>query len=153
MPLQTLALLRKIAVLALAAAPLVGLSAHPSSAEAQDLSVTGTWRIEALAAPGGALVDVDQGLSSRTEVTIDRHGMWLASAGCNRLRGTLQQMGHALSVSTRVMATEMACEGPSGDLERRFLHFFPAVTQVDGIPGRVLLRDQSGAAVLLLVNK
>lgn len=153
MSLQTFAALRKIAVLALAAAPLVGLASHPSAAEAQDLSVTGTWRIEALAAPGGALVDVDQGLSSRTEVTIDRHGMWLASAGCNRLRGTLQQMGHALSVSTRVMATEMACEGPSGDLERRFLHFFPVVKQIDGMPGRVLLRDQSGAAVLLLVNK
>src|SRR5690606_14620636 len=42
MSLQTLAVLRKFAVLALAGAPLVGLAAHPSKAETQDLSVTGT---------------------------------------------------------------------------------------------------------------
>ncbi len=138
----------------LAAAGLLLASVASGTAGAQQgPSITGTWRIAALAAPGGALVDLDGTLAGRTEVTVDRHGLWLASAGCNRLRGTLEQTGQALAVSDKVMATKMACQGPAGDLERRFLHFFPAAVQVDGMPDRVLLRDQSGAAVVLLVGK
>jgi heat shock protein HslJ len=138
----------------LAAAGLLLASVASGTAGAQQgPSITGTWRIAALAAPGGALVDLDGTLAGRTEVTVDRHGLWLASAGCNRLRGTLEQTGQALAVSDKVTATKMACQGPAGDLERRFLHFFPAAVQVDGMPDRVLLRDQSGAAVVLLVGK
>ncbi|WP_306027240.1 META domain-containing protein [Stappia sp. MMSF_3263] len=138
----------------LAAAIALALSAATGSAGAQqEPSITGTWRIAALAAPGGALVDLDGTLAGRTEVTVDRHGLWLASAGCNRLRGTLEQDGQDLAVSEEVMATKMACQGPAGDLERRFMHFFPAAVRVDGMPDRVLLRDRSGAAVVLLVGK
>ena len=116
-------------------------------------AITGEWRIGALATDAGALVDLDGSASARTEVVIDRHGLWAASAGCNRLRGTLEENGGALQVSDRVMATKMACEGPEGDLERRFMKFFPAAVEVDGMSGRLLLRDSSGAAVVLLVGR
>jgi heat shock protein HslJ len=137
------------------AAILLALSAPSGSAAAEQHSpsVTGEWRIAAIATPGGALVDLDGDTALRTEVTIDRHGLWAASAGCNRLRGTLEQHGRTLDVSDRVMATKMDCKGPTGDLERRFMRYFPAAVQVDGMPGRVLLRDGSGAAVVLLVGK
>jgi heat shock protein HslJ len=144
---------RKPAATLAAAGLLLASVASGTAGAQQGPSITGTWRIAALAAPGGALVDLDGTLAGRTEVTVDRHGLWLASAGCNRLRGTLEQTGQALAVSDKVMATKMACQGPAGDLERRFLHFFPAAVQVDGMPDRVLLRDQSGAAVVLLVGK
>lgn len=144
---------RKPAATLAAAGLLLASVASGTAGAQQGPSITGTWRIAALAAPGGALVDLDGTLAGRTEVTVDRHGLWLASAGCNRLRGTLEQTGQALAVSDKVMATKMACQGPVGDLERRFLHFFPAAVQVDGMPDRVLLRDQSGAAVVLLVGK
>ncbi|WP_051242846.1 META domain-containing protein [Stappia stellulata] len=123
------------------------------SAQTGKPSIAGEWQIAALATANGALVDVDSALARRTEVVVDRHGLWAASAGCNRLRGTLEQTGRNLSVSERVMATKMACAGPSGDLEQRFLRYFPSVVEVDGMDKRLLLRDAGGAVVVLLVGK
>jgi heat shock protein HslJ len=123
------------------------------SAQGDKPSIAGEWRIAALATANGALVDLDAALARKTEVVIDRHGLWAASAGCNRLRGTLEQSGRVLSVSERVMATKMACAGPSGDLEQRFLRYFPSVVEIDGMDKRLLLRDAGGAVVVLLVGK
>ncbi|WP_157727468.1 META domain-containing protein [Stappia sp. ES.058] len=123
------------------------------SAQGDKPSIAGEWQIAALATANGALVDLDAALVRKTEVVIDRHGLWAASAGCNRLRGTLEQSGRALSVSERVMATKMACAGPSGDLEQRFLRYFPRAVEVDGMDKRLLLRDAGGAVVVLLVGK
>lgn len=142
--------------LAVAAGLSAALAAAPTTAHASDPSgpsLTGDWSIAAIATATGALVDLDAGTARRTEVKIDRNGLWVASAGCNRLRGTLEQKGRSLDVSSRVMSTRMACEGANGDLERRFMRYFPAAVQVDGMPGRVLLRDGSGAAVVVLVGK
>ena len=125
----------------------------PAAAEQANPSLTGEWGIAAIATATGALVDLDGGLTSSTEVRVDRHGLWMASAGCNRLRGTLEQNGRALDVSSDVMSTHMDCKGLNGDLERRFMRYFPAAVQVDGMPGRVMLRDGTGAAVVVLVGK
>ncbi|WP_349359824.1 META domain-containing protein [Stappia sp.] len=142
-------------VIAALAVTCLGASLAPGVAAAGDdrPGIAGEWRIGAIATEAGALVDLDGATSARTEVVIDRHGLWAASAGCNRLRGTLEQAGRTISVSDRVMATKMACQGPAGDLERRFMKYFPAAVEVDGVAGRVLLRDASGAAVVLLVGR
>ncbi|GGE93260.1 hypothetical protein GCM10007285_21050 [Stappia taiwanensis] len=145
----------RMKAISLVSAVLLALApvAAPAAAGGDKPQIAGTWRIAALATSGGALVDLDLALAARTEVVVDRHGLWSASAGCNRLRGTLEQDGLDLKVSDKVMATRMACEGVAGDLERRFMKFFPAAVKVDGMPQRLLLRDGAGAAVVLLVGK
>jgi heat shock protein HslJ len=103
-----------------------------------------SWRLTKLP-QGGSLVDVPQGVVADARFSGARV---TGSGGCNSFTGPATVSGASIKVGP-LASTEMACDGPAGDVEKVYLANLAAATSFTATADALTMFDASGTDILV----
>ena len=136
-----------IAVITAACSATGGASGAPASGSTGGSGGTiegVNWRLTKLP-QGGALVDVPQGVVADARFA---GGRVTGSGGCNSFTGPANVSGSAITIG-QLASTEMACDGPAGDVERVYLANLVAAASFTATADALTLFDEGGTEILV----
>ena len=135
-----------IAVLSAACSATGGASGAPASASAgaSGGTIDGiNWRLTKLPT-GGSLADVPQGVVADARFA---GGRVTGSGGCNSFTGPAIASGASIQIGP-LASTEMACDGPAGDVETVYLANLVAAASYTATADVLTIFDESGTEIL-----
>jgi len=121
----------------------------PPVVERPRLDLEGEWRITEIATRDG-FREVPHKIAAETVLNVRPDGTIRATAGCNRIRGTLRQNGDNVRFR-ELSTTKRACENPMARVERQIEE---ALRQADKVSGtRRELQLSEGRKILMTLRR
>jgi heat shock protein HslJ len=136
-----------IAAITAACSATGGASGAPASGSAGGSGGTiegVNWRLTTLPS-GEALADVPSGVTADARFA---GGRVTGSGGCNSFTGPAVISGASITVGP-LASTEMACDGPAGDVEQVYLPNLTAVASYTATADALTMFDDSGEEILV----